>query len=277
MPEGYGGFNTENYGMYHTPQDTPNMGVHGITVEQLIDIIQQDLTYSGLFPKILPDKDIKRVIREIALPWFYRNYQFAVQKSYFYIGRENMTNDLYTRFKYFILPIEIENVIRLIRIDNPSLFRLGIQAPHLSINLGVTNQPFLTSFVTTAGDLGVYRSILSAFSDEINKLSRPSLKFNFNHNNKRLQILTDVTTDLMIEAWVRIEPDAIFDNELFKQYMIGYSRMRMADALLRFNFNMPGGFNYNAAEIKSSGKELYDSVLEKIKGETKNGWFLMSR
>jgi hypothetical protein len=276
MSDGYG-LTSENYGLYQDPQNTTNKGVHGITVEQLIDIVQQDLTFSGMFPKVLPDKDIKRIVREVALPWFYRNYQFAVQKNYYYIERETLTNDLYTRYKYFILPEEIENVVRIVRVDNPSLFRLGIQAPHLSINLGVTNQPFLTSFVTTAGDLGVYRSILSAFSDEINKLNQPSLKFNFNHINKRLNIMTSVTTDLMLECWTRIEPDELFDNELFKQYTIGYSKKRMGEAMLQFTFEMPGGFNYNAAEIKSSGEEMMKEAIEQIKGETKNGWFFMSR
>jgi hypothetical protein len=230
-----------------------------------------------MFPKVLPDKDITRIVREVALPWFYRNYQFSVIKTYFFLGRENLTHDLYTALKYFIMPMEIENIIKIVRVDNPSLFRLGIQAPHLSINMGVTNQPFLTSFVTTAGELGVYRSILSAFSDEINKLNRPSLKFNFNHINKRLNIMTDVTTDLMLEAYLRIEPDALFDNELFKQYMIGLCKMRMADALLMFNFEMPGGFNWNAAEIKGSGQEMYNAVVEKIKEESQVAWFYMSK
>ncbi|MFW6009512.1 MAG: hypothetical protein ACOCP8_09640 [archaeon] len=277
MSTGWGGYNTENYNLYGKPEGEKNMGPHGISVEQLVDIVQQDLTFSGMFPKILPDKDIKRIIREIALPWFYRNYRFSVQKSYFFLGRENLTNDLYTRYKYFIFPEEVENITKIVRVDNPSLFRLGIQAPHLSINLGVTNQPFLTSFVTTVGELGTYRSILSAFASELNKLNRPTLKFNFNHINKRLHILTDVTTDLMLEIYLRIEPDELFNNELFKEYIIGYSRIRMADAILRFNFNMPGEFNYNASEIKTSGKEMYDSVIEKIKGQTTSDWFFMSK
>jgi hypothetical protein len=172
---------SENYNNYYTPENTPNRGSHGMSIEQLIDIVQQDLTYSGLFPKVLPDSDIKRFVREIALPWFYRNYQFSVMKSFYFIKRETLTCDLYTRYKYFILPEEIETVVNVVKVDDVSLFRLGIQAPHLSINLGVTNQPFLTSFVTTVGDLGVYRSIISAFSDEINKLTPPSLRFNFNH------------------------------------------------------------------------------------------------
>jgi hypothetical protein len=267
----------ENYGSYNNPQNTRNIGTHGMTIEMLIDFIQQDLTFNGMFPKILPDKEIKRIVREKALPWFYNNYQFAVQKSYFFLSRENLTHDIYTAYKYFILPDEIENITRIIRIDDVSLLRLGIQAPHLSINMGVTNQPFLTSFVTTACDLGVYRSILSAFSDEINKLNRPSLKFNYNHINKRLQLLTDVTTDLMLETYVRIEPEELFDFELFKTYAVGYAKKRMGQALLQFSFEMPGGFNYNADEIKTSGEEMMKEAEEQIKGETKASWFFMSR
>jgi hypothetical protein len=277
MSELYTLAGNENFNQYRKPNDYGNIGTHGITIEQLIDIVQQDLTFSGIMPKILPDKDIKRIIREIALPWFYRNHFFSTQKGYFYLGKENMTLDVYTAYKYFIMPEEIENVTKLIRIDDPSLFRLGIQAPHLSINLGVTNQPFLTSFVTTAGDLGVYRSVLSAFSDEINKLNRPTLRFTFNHINKRLQILTDIRTNLMLECYIRIEPDELFDNEKFKQYVIGYARKRMGEAILQFNFNLPGGFNYNADQIKSSGEEMLKEVVEEIKGQTTNNWFFMSR
>jgi hypothetical protein len=276
MSELYG-LTGENYNQYHKPNEYNPIGSHGMTVEQLIDLVQQDLTFSGIMPKILPDKDIKRVIREIALPWFYKNHFFSTQKSYFYVHRRNMTMDAYTAYKYFIMPEEIQNVTKLIRVDDPSLFRLGIQAPHLSINMGVTNQPFLTSFVTTAGDLGVYRSILSAFSDEINKLNRPTMRFTYNEINKRLQILTDVRTDIMIECYVRVEPDELFDDDKFKRYVIGYSKKRMGEALLQFSFNLPGGFNYNADAIKTSGQEMMDKVIEEIKGQTTNNWFLMSK
>ena len=53
-----------------------------ITIEQLIDIVQADLSVSGLFPKVLPDVEIYRLIKEHALEWFYKNYQFAVMKTY---------------------------------------------------------------------------------------------------------------------------------------------------------------------------------------------------
>jgi hypothetical protein len=253
------------------------MATGWIPIEQLIDIVQNELTFSGLFPKILPDPEVKRLVREHALEYFYKNYQFSTMRIYFYLPLSCFNTDLYTQYKYFVMPEEFESVIRIVKISDPSLFRLGIQAPHLSINLGVTNQPFLTSFVTTVGELGVYRSVLSAFSDEINKMTKQTLKFDYNHINKRLHILTDVDTNLILECFVRIEQEELFDLQIFKDYVIGLCKVRQGEAIGRFNFNMPGNFQYNAADMITQGQALVDKVVEKIKGETQSGWFKMSR
>jgi hypothetical protein len=249
----------------------------GITIEQLIDIVNADLTMSSLFPKVLPDTEIYRIVKEHALEWFYKNYQFAVMKTYFYMDKECLKTEQYTKFRYFILPEEIESLTRIVKIDDPSLFQLGIQAPHLSINLGVTNQPFLTSFVTTAGDLAVYRSAIAAFSDELNKMTKNTLKFDYNHINKRLHILTECTTDLVFDAYIRIEQEELFDFYLFKDYAIGLSEIRLGEALGRFNFNMPGNFQYNSSDLIDQGTKKIEEVKAKIAGETQGGWFFMSR
>jgi hypothetical protein len=248
-----------------------------ITIDQLIDIAQADLTFTGLMPKVLPDLEIKRLVRENALEWFYKNYQYALMKSFYFLDMDFLTTEQYHRNKYLILPEEIEDIVRIVKVDDPSLFRLGIQAPHLSINLGVTNQPFLTSFVTTAGDLGVYRSIISAFSDQLNKMTANTMRFQFNHINKRLSFQTNVDESLMLETYVRIEEEELFDNIYFKNYVIGLSKKRMGEALGRFNFNMPGNFQYNASDITTEGKEMMLEVMEKIKGESQVAWFFMDR
>lgn len=248
-----------------------------MTIDQLVDIVQADLTITGLFDKILPDLEIYRLIREEALEWFYKNYQFSKVKIFYFLDRNFLTTEQYHRNKYLILPQEVEDIVRIVKVDNPTLFRLGIQAPHLSINLGVTNQPFLTSFVTTAGELGVYRSVISNFADQINKMTANTLRFNYNHITKRLLFLTSVETDLMLECWVRIEEEELFDHVYFKQYLIGLAQVRMGQAVGRFNFNMPGNFQYNAADMISQGQAKIDMVVEKIKSESQVAWFIMDR
>ena len=248
-----------------------------MTIDQLVDIVQADLTISGLFDKVLPDIEILRLVREEALDWFYKNYQFSKTKMFYFLEKSFMQTEQYHRNQYLILPQEVEDIVRIIKVDNPSLFRLGIQAPQLSINMGVTNQPFLTSFVTTAGELGVYRSVISNFSDQINKMTANTLRFNYNHISKRLNLLTTIDTDLMLEVYNRIEEEEMFDNVYFKQYVIGLCQSRMGQALGRLSFNMPGNFQYNAADMISQGKEKMDEVKEKIKAETNTCWFIMDR
>ena len=248
-----------------------------MTIDQLIDIVQADLTLTGLFDKILPDLEITRLIKEEALDWFYKNYQFSKIKTFYYLEKNFLTTEQYHRSQYLILPNEVEDIVRIVRIDNPTLFRLGIQAPNLSINMGVTNQPFLTSFVTTAGELGVYRSVISNFADQLNKMTANTTRFNYNPLNKRLQFLAPVNTDLMLEVYVKIEEEELFDHVYFKQYVIGLAQIRQGMAVGRFNFNLPGNFQYNAADMITQGKEKMDAVIERVRGESQSAWFIMDR
>lgn len=248
-----------------------------ITIEQLIDIVQQDMTVSGMLPKVLPDIEVKRLIKELALEWFYKNYQFATQKIYYYLPLDFLSTEQYAKYKYLIMPEEIENVVGIKMVDNPNMWRIGIQAPYLSINLGVTNQPFLTSFVTTAGELAQYRSVISSFSDEINKLSLESVKFNYNHLSKRLNFLGEVHKPMMLECWCRIPEEELFDFYMFKEYVIGLSKKKMGEVLGRFNFNLPGNFQYNAGDMITEGQSMMEKVETQIKEESRVAWFKMSR
>lgn len=147
--------------------DIYQMNNDKMTIEQLVDYVQADLTFSGLMPKVLPDIEIIRIIKEKSLEWFYKNYQFAVMKSYYYLDKNFINGEEYTALGYIILPEEIESITRISEVSNPSMFRIGVQAPNLSINFGVTNQPYLTSFVTNVGELATYRQILSSFINRI--------------------------------------------------------------------------------------------------------------
>jgi hypothetical protein len=249
-----------------------------MTIEMMVDYLQADLTFSGLMPKVLPDLEVLRIIREKALEWFYKNYQLAVMKSYFKLDRDFIRHEFYTRLGYIVMPEEVENVVRIVEINDPSLFRIGIQAPNLSINFGVTNQPYLTSFVTNVGELGVYRQILSAFSDEINKMSRNYTKYTYNPVNHRLHILDEVRTDFMLEVYIRIEQEEVFNNQLFKDYSTALVRIRLGEALGRMTFNMPGNFQYNAADLISQGEALLTKTEEAVKAQSPNSsFFIMKR
>lgn len=251
----------------------PYMG--GYTIEELIDLVQNELTISCSLPRSLPDTNIRQIIESRAMPWFYRNYQYAVQKMYFLIHKEAFYAEEWTQYSYVEVPCEIQSVVYLYEVRGDSLFQLGINTPNLSVNLGVTNQPYLSSYVTTIGELGVYKTVLDNMSDMLNQLNKYTLKHHFNQLSHRLNILTDVKYDVIMEAYANILPENLYRDDLFFKYVTGWSKVQLGNMMGRYDFTLPGSVKINAADLISQGKEEIKEVEEEVKGMSTSGWFIM--
>ena len=247
----------------------------GYTIEELIDLVQNELTISCALPKSLPDANIRQIVETRALPWFYRSYQFAVQKIYFFIHKDAFATEEFTRYSYVTVPCAIQSVVYLYEVRGDSLFQLGINTPNLSVNLGVTNQPYLSSYVTTIGELGVYKTVLDSMSDMLNQLNKYTLKYQFNQLNHRLHILTNVQHNVIMEAYANIPQENLFRDDLFFKYVTGYAKQQLGNMMGRYDFTLPGGVKIQAADLVSQGKEEVKEVEEEVKGQSTSSWFIV--
>lgn len=252
---------------------TPYQG--GFTIEEFIDSIQTELTIACALPKTLPDEAIRVIIEKRALPWFYRNYQYAVQKLYYLIRKEAFQTDEFTKYNYVTVPCEIQSVSYLYEVRSASLFQLGINTPNLSVNMGVTNQPYLSSYVTTIGELGVYKTILDSMSDMLNQLNKYTLRHNYNQLNHRLHILTNVKYDVVMEAYAEIPNENLFRDDLFFKYVAGYAKLQLGNMVGRYDFTLPGSVKINGADLVSQGQAEIKEVEEEIKGMSNSSFFVM--
>lgn len=254
-----------------------------MSISEIIDFVQQDLTMSGALPKILPDNEIRRVIVDIGMKWFYQNYQYAVQKVYYLVKQEAFQSDPATNYKYVKLPCEIQNIIWVYPIRDTALFQLGISAPNLSVNLGVTNQPYLSSYTTTIGELGVYKVVIDYFADVLNQLSKQTLKFDYNFNTNRFHLLTGIDstvngpngTNLILEAYCQIPAEDLYDNENFRRYATALSRRQLGRLLTRYDYQLPGGFQIRGDQILQEGDTEVKKVEDEIKGQSQSAFFFM--
>lgn len=252
---------------------TPYQG--GFTIEEFIDSIQTELTIACALPKTLPDEAIRVIIEKRALPWFYRNYQYAVQKLYYLIRKEAFQTDEFTKYNYVTVPCEIQSVTYLYEVRSASLFQLGINTPNLSVNMGVTNQPYLSSYVTTIGELGVYKTILDSMSDMLNQLNKYTLRHNYNQLNHRLHILTNVKYDVVMEAYAEIPNENLFRDDLFFKYVAGYAKLQLGNMVGRYDWSLPGSVKINSADLVSQGQAEIKEVEETITGMSNSSWFFM--
>jgi len=247
----------------------------GYSIEELVDLVQNELTISCALPRSLPDQNIRQIVETRALPYFYRWYQFAVQKMYFLIRKDAFFTEEFTKYSYVNVPCEIQSVVYLYEVRGTSLFQLGINTPNLSVNLGVTNQPYLSSYVTTIGELGVYKTILDSMSDMLNQLNKYTLKYSFNQLNHRLHILTNVKYDVIMEAYANIPQENLFRDDLFFKYVVGYTKVMLGNMVGRYDWTLPGSIKINSADLISQGKEEIKEVEEEIKGQSNSSFFYM--
>jgi hypothetical protein len=247
----------------------------GYTIEEFIDSINTELTISCALPKTLPDEAIRTIIEKRALPFFYRSYQYAVQKIYYLIRKEAFEQEEFTKYNYVTVPCEIQSVPYLYEVRNTSLFQLGINTPNLSVNLGVTNQPYLSSYVTTIGELGVYKTVLDTMSDMLNQLNKYTLRYQFNQLNSRLHILTNVKNHVIMEAYANIPAENLFRDDLFYKYVVGYSKIQLGNMVGRYDFSLPGGIKIQASELVTQGKEEVKDVEDYIANQSSSSFFIM--
>jgi hypothetical protein len=247
----------------------------GLTIEEFIDGIQTELTIACALPKTLPDESIRVIIEKRALPWFYRNYMYAVQKLYYAIHKEAFQTEEFTKYSYVTMPCEINSVTYLYELRSASLFQLGINTPNLSVNMGVTNQPYLSSYVTTIGELGVYKTILDSMSDMLNQLNKYTLKHQYNQLNHRLHILTNVQYDVIVEAYAEIPNENLFRDDLFFKYVVGYAKMQLGNMVGRYDWTLPGSVKINSADLVSQGQAEVKEVEETITGMSNSSFFFM--
>lgn len=247
----------------------------GLTIEEFVDLIQTELSVSCALPKTLPDANVRQIIETRALPWFYRNYQYAVQKIYYHIDRQAFATEEYTKYRYITVPCEIQAITYLYEVRNASLFQLGINSPNLSVNLGATNQPYLSSYVTTIGELGVYKTLLDSMSDMLNQLNKYTMRYHFNQLNHRLNILTNVKYDVIAEAYADIPKENLFKDDLFYKYVVGWAKVQLGNMVSLYSFTLPGGVTINGANLVTQGQAEIKEVEEEIKGISNSNFFIM--
>lgn len=244
-------------------------------IEELIDFVQQEITIGCALPKTLPDTEIRRFVETRAVKWFYQNYQFAVSKVYYFVDRAAFKSEEFTKYSYITLPCEIQSISYIYEVRGESLLQLGINVPNLSVNLGVTNQPYLSSYVTTIGELGIYKTLIDSLADMMNQLNKYTVKFHYNQMMNRLNVLTGINYDLILEAYANIPPENLYNDPYFLKYVTAWSKVQTGNLLGRYDFTLPGGIKFNSADLVSQGKEEMKEVEDEIKNMCQTSWFVM--
>lgn len=268
-----------------------------MTKEQLIKNIQDELTVSGSLPANLPDKEISRLIDQ-ARSRFLEDYQYSAQRERFVILINEFTNNRnFLRTKTMLLPPEVISVTSIHECAGSRKYTTHLNwnryGQYGSIYSGygswdsaaMTDSQFrnanvMYSRTMRAVDINriedniVLNIADNAFYSLTGMYNTNEIAYDYNKNNKLLKFEGKMPQhDVVLEAWISISPDKLYDDYLFVRYCTAQSKVSYARMLSLYNFKLPGGIEMNPDMLRTEGESELEQIVTKIDEQNVCDWF----
>lgn len=242
-----------------------------LNLAELIDVVRSNITFSCKLPYTLGNDNIERIITYDALRYFYREYKWANQRTYYYVDLISMYKNNSNGIKFLTLPDEIEAVRWTYMVGYNDMNRLGNLLPANSIGLAQTSQPYIAAI--NVGEWAESMAVMQNLNDAISTFSKNTTKFAFDPNSKRFEVQTSLNRNLILEVWANIPEQFLFGDPYFLKYVTGVAMMDYATHLSFTDMQLAGNSKIATDRIYERGKEMVQEVKDYIKNITRGGFF----
>lgn len=243
-----------------------------MTEHELIQDIHNEITFSGMLPYSLPEKEIKRIIG-IDERYFYDNWRHAVEQRYLLLPLDLFTNDIFKKNRQIQLPDCIQFVTDAREAKGGSIF--ATLDRDFSEQKFIGSEVYLTPFI---GESIMYRTIIFSFLDLTKALVLDTIAYDYNKNTKFFTVQGRTPgTPVVLKVMKKIDRDKLFEDELFQRYTRAHAKVRLAQMLNTFDFPLPGETKINYQTMSQQAEKEMENVLAMMKGENTPDWMYLTR
>lgn len=243
-----------------------------MTEAELIADIQDEITFSGALPYSLPEKELKRILN-IDANYFYDNWRHAVDKSYILLPKELFRDADFKKHRKILMPDCVAFVHDLKEAKGGSIFA--------SIDRDFSEQKFIGAEVYLTPFMGesiMYRTIMFSFLDLTRGLILDTIAFDYNKNTRCLGIVGRTPKVAAVAAvFNKIPLDKLYEDELYQRHVRAKAKVRLAQMLQTFDYQLPGDVSLNVENMVTHAKEEMAEVKAMIKGENTTDWMFLYR
>lgn len=243
-----------------------------LTFEELADMIKQEVTLNCKLPSLLTDVQLERIVKNDGLKYFYDQYKFATQRTYYYVDLQSFWKHRGTGASWIQLPHEIRAIKWIYLVGYRDMHNLGFLLPRNSMSLGQTTQPFVASI--NVGEFAQSVAVMQSLQDSIASFAKNTVKNSFNKNSKRLEIHTSNKYNYILECYAEIPQEFLFGDNYFIKYVTGKAMMEYATELSFTNQELAGNTQISTDRIYERGQNMVTAVEEYIKGITRTSFFI---
>lgn len=241
-----------------------------MTKSELISDVNNEITFSGMLPYTLPEKEICRII-DIDARYFYDNWRHSVEKRYLVLPVDIFTNENFKVARQIQLPECVQFVIELKEAKGASIFA--------TIDRDFSEQKFLGSEIYLTPFMGesiMYRTIMFSFLDLTRGLILDTIAYDYNKNTKMLGIVGRTPkVQAVATVFKKIDADKLYEDELYQRHVRARAKLRLAQMLQTFNYQLPGDVSLNYQNMVQNAEKELEDVKLMMKGENTTDWMLL--
>lgn len=241
-----------------------------MTLDELIDLTQDELTVSSGLPNSISPKEIERIIKN-AERWFFINYKNAVETDFYVIPHSYFGTDEFTSRRYIQMPDCVMSIIDFREIRGGS--RIGIVDRDITENKIIASELFLSPVI---GDDLVLRTAQYAYWDLTKAYFLDTIAFSFNQNSKRVKVLgRNPRTNVIVKCYSKVPQEDLYNDDLFIRWVFAKSKIQLGFMYSLYTFQLPSGVAINGSILKDAGEKELQDVKDQINNENPPSWFLL--
>lgn len=259
--------------------------------------VQQEMSVNGSIPFSIPVEAIAQLTKN-ARTMFYKMYEDASEEMFIAIpqseihkrsfrkgidkmkeqGDDEVTKD--TRGAY-LLPEGVISVVGVYEIGgwsgeagwNSGL--LGKTSGDISLHRMLYQSVYDRTMAVSA-DNTMYYICTESFLDLSRQLFQNMISFRYNRLTNRLRFLGQLPkSDVILDVLVRVPDCDLYNDDLFRRYVIAECKIQLGRILGAFGYNLPGNISVNTEAIANEGSTERDQIIQELKDMSAN-WYIMT-
>lgn len=259
--------------------------------------VQQEMSVNGSIPFTIPVESIAQLTKN-ARTMFYKMYEDASEEMFIAIPQEEIEKKSFRkgvvkmeeegdkkstkdRRGTFKLPEGVISVVGVYEIGgwageagwNSGL--LGKSSGDISLHR-MLYQSVYDRNVSVSADNTMYYICTESFLDMSRQLFQNMISFNYNRLTNNLRFLGALPkSDVVLDVLVRIPDCDLYNDDLFRRYVIADCKSQLGRILNSFSFSLPGGISINAEAIANEGSTEKEQIIQEMKDMSGN-WYILT-
>lgn len=269
-------------------------------LNDFVESIQNEMSVNGAIPFTIPAESIAQLTKN-AKTMFYKMYEDAseemfiaipeseIRKRSFQRGIHSMTgpgdnsvtsNKEHTRGTY-LLPEGVVSVVGVYSLGgwsgeagwNTGL--LGKNSGDVSLHRMVYQSVYDRTMAVSA-DNTMYYICTEAFLDMSRQIFQNMISFKYNRLTNNLRFLGELPkSDVILDVLVRVPDCDLYNDDLFRRYVIADCKTQLSRILGAFSYQMPGNINVNVEAIANEGSTEKENILQELK-DMSGAWYILT-